>query len=415
MSARPQPPPEQSDSEPTQAHPAPGHVEIALRLPAATLVRIVVALGIVWALLRLLPAIAIFLVAVLLALTMAPAVRRLEKWGTSRALAVSILAAVAIGVGALFVTTVLPPLISQTLHLSKHVGAYRRRVEAHLKPNYPVLATVMDQVLSLPSSPEVAESSQHKLEWGGVIAKITTAIVLTLALTFYLLIDGKRTYAWLLAYVPRRHRRKMALTMPAVSDVVRAYVLGQCITSILAGAYAFGVLSLLKVPAVFPLALLAAVCDVLPVLGVFISTTPAVLFAFTVSPLVGGEVFILYLLYHALENSVIIPRVYGKRLRLSTLVVLVALIIGGVLGGVLGAILVLPFVAAYPIVERVWLHGYLSDDVVTGHSVLEKADPAESESAVDAILRGAKLDAERSDPSAAHEARQARRESKGFV
>ena len=42
-------------------------------------------------------------------------------------------------------------------------------------------------------------------------------------------------------------------------------------------------------------------------------------------------------------------------LRLPTLAVLLAIIIGGSLGGIVGAVLVLPFVAAYPIIERIWL------------------------------------------------------------
>jgi predicted PurR-regulated permease PerM len=41
-------------------------------------------------------------------------------------------------------------------------------------------------------------------------------------------------------------------------------------------------------------------------------------------------------------------------MRLSTLTVLLAIVIGGALQGAVGAVLVLPFVAAYPIVERVW-------------------------------------------------------------
>lgn len=86
-----------------------------------------------------------------------------------------------------------------------------------------------------------------------------------------------------------------------------------------------------------------------------VSTVPAVLLAMTVSPVAAGAILVLYVLYHVLENYVLIPRIYGRRLRLSGLAVLVTLIIGGSLYGILGAVLVLPIVAAYPIVERIWL------------------------------------------------------------
>ena len=115
---------------------------------------------------------------------------------------------------------------------------------------------------------------------------------------------------------------------------------------------------------------------------------PAVLLAMTVSPAAAGAVLVLYLLYSALETYVILPKVYGDRLRLSTLAVLLALIIGGALGGIMGAILVLPFVAAYPIIERVWLHEYLSDEVLKDHTALERAAETGSDAVVDAVLKG---------------------------
>lgn len=82
-----------------------------------------------------------------------------------------------------------------------------------------------------------------------------TAAVLMIVLVLYLLLDGKRAYAWLLAYVPRRHRKRMARTIPEVSDVVMAYVQGQLLTSVLYGLYAFVALTVFRVPAPVPLAL----------------------------------------------------------------------------------------------------------------------------------------------------------------
>src|SRR5204862_8297636 len=139
-----------------------------------------------------------------------------------------------------------------------------------------------------------------------------------------------------------------ARTLPEISEVVVAYVQGQLVTSLFFGAFTLGVLTLFRVPAALPLALLAAVCDALPILGGFISTIPAVLFALTVSHVAAAALLVLYLLYHAFENYVIVPRVYGNRLRLSTLAVIIALLIGGSLYGVPGAILALPFASAYP-------------------------------------------------------------------
>jgi predicted PurR-regulated permease PerM len=59
---------------------------------------------------------------------------------------------------------------------------------------------------------------------------------------------------------------------------------------------------------------------------------------------------------------------------LSTLTVLLAVAVGGTLEGALGAVLILPFVAAYPIVERIWLREKLPRDTVAKHEALSEPE-----------------------------------------
>jgi predicted PurR-regulated permease PerM len=368
---------------------------VDLHIPTATILKVLFTVVVVWAVLKAAPILLMLVVALLAAVTLAPAAARLERLGLSRGGAVAILATLLLVAIVLFVFLVLPPLVSQTMELVDHLHTYRADVEARLLPEYPILARIATQILDLPSSPEVASSLKRPMAWGRLAVEVFLESSLMFVLALYLLMDGKTTYAWLLAYVPRRHRGKMARTLPEVSEVIVAYVQGQLVTSLFLGAFALGVLTLFHVPAALPLALLAAVCDALPIVGVFISTIPAVLFALTVSPVAAAAVLVLYLLYHAFENYVIIPRVYGKRLRLSTLAVIIALLIGGSLYGVAGAILVLPFVAAYPIIEQIWLRGYLSPELVADHKALERAAESGSEQAVEAVLRGEVHPAER--------------------
>jgi len=64
--------------------------------------------------------------------------------------------------------------------------------------------------------------------------------------------------------------------------------------------------------------------------------------------------------------------VYGDRLRLSNLAVILAFAVGAEIGGVAGALLALPFAALYPVIERVWLKDYLARDAVAAHRRLEE-------------------------------------------
>jgi predicted PurR-regulated permease PerM len=111
-----------------------------------------------------------------------------------------------------------------------------------------------------------------------------------------------------------------------------------------------------------------------PVVGFIVSATPAILLALMVSPTVAMTVAAIFASYHFIENYFVAPKVYGDRLRLSNVAVLVAFAAGAELAGVVGALLALPFAAAYPAVERIWLQDKLGEEVVERHAKIEGRD-----------------------------------------
>jgi predicted PurR-regulated permease PerM len=344
----------------------------------------------VWAGLRLWPEFVLLLISLLLAVALHPAITALEKRGLRRGLVVSLMTLALVGLTVLLVTVVLTALAEQLSKLIQDFPALRGRVEARLPPQYPFLKRVVGEIFALPSSPEVAAHLRQPLALGSAALSGVLSVFFTLIVTIYLLLDGKRLYAWLIAYIPRAHRERMAITAHEVSEVVYAYVRGQAITSLLFAIYAGVVLHLFHVPAAIPLAILAGLCDVIPVIGIIIATVPAMLLAVTVSPTAAGFVFALYVTYHVVESYVIVPKIYGQRLRLSTLAVLLALLAGSTLQGLVGAVLVLPLVAAYPIVERIWLAGYVGAEAIKDHNALAGATALGDEVAVETVLQGEK-------------------------
>jgi hypothetical protein len=101
----------------------------------------------------------------------------------------------------------------------------------------------------------------------------------------------------------------------------------------LCGTYAYIVLYFLHVPNAVVLAVLAAVVDILPGIGFFLFVIPAVALSFTVSPTTATLAAVFYSAYHLLESYVIVPKVYGNQLKLSTLTVLIACMAGWLLAG----------------------------------------------------------------------------------
>jgi predicted PurR-regulated permease PerM len=171
--------------------------------------------------------------------------------------------------------------------------------------------------------------------------------------------------------VPRNKRARAHITACEARRAILGYVAGNVATSIFATVFVWIVLSLLHVPAAMLLALLAGICDFVPVLGFVVSAAPAVLLALSQGVTTAIAVVALYGLYHFIENYFIAPKIYGDRLQLSNLAVLFAFAVGAEIGGIVGALLALPAAAMYPVIERLWLKEYLGRDVVEEHRIIE--------------------------------------------
>jgi predicted PurR-regulated permease PerM len=366
----------------------PPRQERELHVPMITILKVVgSALGL-WAVLLLWPSFLLFLISLLLAVTLHPAVVWMERRGLARSLGVAIIAAAAIGLVAVFVVFLLPPLTDQMSLLMRDIPSFRDRILSRIPSRYPAVQRVVRELFQSLFSPKVSTMLERSVVWGqSAISGLVVAAVVPI-LTLYLLIDGKSLYAWLLAFIPRTHREKMASTGDEISDVVHAFVSGQLIAALLFAVFTAVLLMILRVPAVAPLAVIAGLCNVIPVLGILLATVPAVLLGLAVSPSTALMVGLAYLTYHLFETYFLLPRIYGNKLKISTLSVLLALLVGGRLQGIIGAVLVLPLVAAYPIIERHWLAGFLRSRVLTDHEALARAAETGSEVAIDAVLLG---------------------------
>lgn len=64
--------------------------------------------------------------------------------------------------------------------------------------------------------------------------------------------------------------------------------------------------------------------------------------------------------------------------------------VGGALFGLVGAILIVPVLAAYPTIERIWLADDLGKQVIADHGALARALDSGDPSAVETVLRAAK-------------------------
>jgi predicted PurR-regulated permease PerM len=338
-----------------------------LRIPFTTLLKVALTLLLCVCVIKLWPVILLIIVAILLAVMLDPLVVFMERHRIRRTLGVIAIAFVLFGLIVLFFAVLVPRMTSQIGDITKALP----RLEQALASRFPFTAPYLKDLRGGPP-PELKSWFTRGLIVGKYAIEGITAAIFVLVLALYLLLEGRTAFEWLISLAPKNKRPRWRETALEMSAMILAYMRGQVITCFICAGWAYLVLILLHVPAALPLALIAFIADLVPVVGTIAMTVPAVLLAMTNGPVNALLVLAGYMLYHFVESYFIVPRVYGKEMRLSTLTVLLAIMIGGSLQGAAGAILILPFVAAYPIVERLWLRDQLPEDTVERHEELSE-------------------------------------------
>jgi predicted PurR-regulated permease PerM len=324
---------------------------------AATFLRGLALVILVWLWLRLWQWVLVFVLAAFLAIALDPIVVWLETHRIRRAYAAPLVVLSIMVVLGSFVFASATMLVEQAGLLGAQFDDLRQELTS-------ALPSAVQQMLFGSGSSNLSTRLETV---GRALAGGLAGIGVALVVVVYLLLDGRRTYDWFMAFAPSHARGKVHETADAARTVIAAYVQGNVITSTIAAVVTWILLSALQVPAALLLAVLAGVLNFIPVIGLVLSGAPAVLLGFTVSAAVGVGVAVFYVLYNLLENYYIQPKVYGRQLRLSDLAVIGGFLVGAELGGVLGAIVALPIVAMYPAVERVWAKGPSQEHVAAEH------------------------------------------------
>lgn len=199
----------------------------------------------------------------------------------------------------------------------------------------------------LPGPPPTPDSV---LEVSLLVGQVAAALVTLLALVFFWLTERSRLQRYALAFMPSHRRAGIRDAWNEVEARLGLWVRGQLILMATIGVATGIAYSLLGLPAALLLALIAALAEVIPILGPFIGAAPAVLVATTISPEVVVLTIGIIVVLQFIEGNVLVPMVMRNSVGLSPFLVLVSLLVGGAVAGVLGAIVAVPVVAGITVV-----------------------------------------------------------------
>jgi predicted PurR-regulated permease PerM len=247
----------------------------------------------------------------------------------------------------------LPQYVSQAEHGRGWIGHLVRRyhVERWITKNVPKLVSV-GQGLAKPA-----------LSLGKGAFSLLLTLLEIFVLVLLLLLEGTKMKDGLLGLMEPARAERYKLIAREVSGSVTGYMLGNFLTSIIAGAVVFVTLVLLGVPYALLWALWVALVDFLPMIGGALAGIPVVLFATAHSLTAGIVTLVVFLVYTQVENHVLNPIVMSRTVKVNPLLVLVAILvgaeigswIGGIFGAFVGALLAIPAAGALQVlIKELW-------------------------------------------------------------
>jgi predicted PurR-regulated permease PerM len=175
---------------------------------------------------------------------------------------------------------------------------------------------------------------------GGVFGVVTILI-----LSFYLLIEAEPLFHYLIRFVPADKRAQVGAAARESVLKVSAWLRAQLTLAGVMGVFAAVGLGLMGEPYFYVIALIAAVGETIPIVGPIIGGVTAVAVAIATSPRLAVTVGIYFFILHQLEANILVPKIMERRVGVSPVAVLIALLVGGALLGLIGAILAIPTAA----------------------------------------------------------------------
>lgn len=345
---------------------------ITLRYPSwRTLARwLLVALtlyGIGWLLWRAWPALTPFIIGLVLAYLLTPFVNRLAQ-RMPRWLAILIVYVVGIGLIAIAIGYVVPPVVDQIEQLLGNIPSipelqamfadltalYRERVPVQFQQQLdPAIAGAIDSLQANVGA--FAQSIgafilDQVINIVGAVTFLIGFLIIPIWL-FYILNDQDDGRKFIDSVLHPRIRPDFWNTWTMVNKVFSDYVRGQLVLCFAVGlAVGVGLLIVqlfrIDIDYILLLAIVAGITEFIPVLGPIIGAIPGIILALvSAGPQGAIAALIVYVVVQQLENNILVPRIVGDSVGVHPAILTVVLIAMGQVFGIIGVILSAPLTA----------------------------------------------------------------------
>ena len=268
---------------------------------------------------------------------------RMPRWA-----AVLTVVVCGLAIAAAFLAAAIPPLANEATALAHQIPHYMHDLQNRNSQlgKLNVKYHIQDRLTGLVTKGSGGSLVGGVLGAGALVISTVSAILVIIVLSIYFLAGLPQIKVFAYRLVPHSRRPRVILIGDEILAKVGGYVLGNFITSVIAGLGTYLWLLAWGVPYPLLLGMFVAFLDLIPVIGSTIGGIVVSLVALTVSLPVALATLAFYIGYRLAEDYLIVPRIMGRTVQVPAIVSLVAVLIGGVLLGIVGALIAIPVAAA---------------------------------------------------------------------
>lgn len=187
----------------------------------------------------------------------------------------------------------------------------------------------------------------------GALTNVVIAIITMPFILFYLLKDGKSLPYHVMKIIPSKMRGGTYRLLTEINTQISQYIRGQLMVAFFVGLMFWIGFASIGLEYAVTLGVLAGFLNLIPYLGSFLATVPAIVIALVDSPSMLIKVLIVFAIEQTIEGRVIQPQILGNNLEIHPLTIIIVLLSAGKIFGVPGVILGIP---GYAILKVIVVH-----------------------------------------------------------
>jgi predicted PurR-regulated permease PerM len=299
------------------------------------------------------------LAAIFIAAALSPPVNWLAR-RMRRGFAVTIVFLCLLAVPILLIALIVPTIITEGTRFADNVPQYARDVTNFVEDNprlreinrdYDITSRLEEEAAKLPDRLGGAAGTLRDVGFG--IVNSLFALITILVMTAFLLANGRAWTDRALAMRPPEQRERLRRALDRMAAAVGGYVAGALTIALIAGVATYIVLAILGVPFRAPLAVIAGLFSLIPLVGATIAAVLiGVVTLFENFPTATIVWAVWAIVYQQFENHVIQPQIQKRTVKVHPFVTIVSVLFGATLLGVLGALVAIPVAASIQILIR---------------------------------------------------------------